>query len=112
MPAISLALLAAALGYAVFQSGGMVRADWNVSLLLIGAGALLYWSTLRRADASPALEPALRLTVFLFPAYLLLQLVPLPLTILRIVSPARAELTAAIANAAPAPHLAPISVAP
>src|ERR1700694_3884065 len=98
MPLVMLALLAAALGYAVFESGGVLRADWNVSLLLIGASALLYWSTLRRGDRSPALEPALRFPAFLLPAYLLFQLVPLPLTILRVVSPARAELTAAIAN--------------
>src|SRR2546423_73911 len=112
MPLITLALLAAALGYAVFESGGVVRAEWNISLLLIGAGALVYWSTRRRDDASPALDPALRLPLFLLPAYLLVQLIPLPLTILRIVSPARAELTAAIANAAPAPHFAPLSVSP
>ena len=42
MPLITLALLAAALGYAVFASGGVLRAEWNVSLLLIGASALLY----------------------------------------------------------------------
>jgi hypothetical protein len=109
---ITLALLAAALGYAVFESGGVLRADWNVSLLLIGAGVLLYWSTLRRGDASPALEPTLRFAIFLLPAYLLFQLAPLPLAILRIVSPARAELTAAIARAAPPVNFAPISVAP
>lgn len=112
MPLITLALLAAALGYAVFESGGVLRAEWNVSLLLIGASALLCWSTLRRSDASPPLEPALRLPVFLLPAYLLFQLAPLPLGILRFVSPARAELTAAIARAAPAVNFAPISVAP
>lgn len=112
MPLITLALLAAALGYAVFESGGVVRADWNVSLVLIGASALLYWSRLRRGDRSPALEPALRLPVVLLPAYLLFQLVPLPLTILRVVSPARAELTAAIANVALASDFAPLSVTP
>lgn len=112
MPLITLALLAAALGYAVFESGGVLRAEWNVSLLLIGASALLYWLILRRSDASAPLDPGLRLPIFLLPAYLLLQLAPLPLGILRFVSPARTELTAAIARAAPAVNFAPLSVAP
>ena len=112
MPIFTLALLASALAYAVFESGGVVRADWNVSLALIGAGVLLYWVRVRPSDLAPPLEPGLRWPLLLLPAYVLLQLAPLPVALLRLLSPARAELAAATASVLPPAGLAPLSVNP
>jgi hypothetical protein len=51
--------------------------------------------------------------VLLFPAYLVFQLVPLPLPLLRILSPTRAEITDALAGVvAASPQFAPLSIAP
>jgi O-antigen ligase len=112
MPLVTLVILASALGYSVWQSGGVERADWNFSLVLIGASALLYWSSVRRNDRAAALEPVLRWPLILLPAYVLLQLVPLPVAWLEILSPARAQLAAAASRVLPPAAFAPLSVAP
>jgi O-antigen ligase len=64
-----------------------------------------------RAPAMP-LDRTLTALLILFPAYVALQLVPLPLSWLRIVSPARAELANAAALIGIADARAPLSAAP
>jgi O-antigen ligase len=111
MPLLTLAILTSALGYAVFSSGGVLRADWNVSLILIGSGALLYWLT-RRGAAAPGIGRDLRWPLLLLPAYVLFQLLPLPVACLGVLSRARAELALSAAHVLPASGFAPLTVAP
>lgn len=127
MPLCALALLSGALAWAVYQQGGVLLRDWNVCLLEISLLALAWrflqgphsrsTDILRRSPEitrrSPDITRAPRmdrlsqalLTLFGFLA--LLQIVPLPLPILQILSPARASLVAATA-----PVLGPVSAAP
>jgi O-antigen ligase len=107
-----LGLASAALFYAVFASGGVERTDWNVSLVLLGSGALLYVVSRRRSEFAPRLDPILLWSLILLPAYLLFQLTPFPLTLLRLISPARAELSEALRNAFPSGGFAALSVVP
>jgi O-antigen ligase len=87
--------LGLAFGYAVFQYGGILPDDWRISLLAIGCVSLSFWSRPRRRDAPPPLDTLSRglLAALFFLA--VLQVIPLPLAILKIISPARAELLAA-----------------
>src|SRR5690349_1820182 len=66
-PLSILGVLTIALGYAVLEDGGMALSDWNISLLIFGLVALMYW--VRTPTASPALSmtPWLRRAVALFP---------------------------------------------
>jgi len=112
MPLFIIGLTGAALFYAVFASGAVERVDWNVSLVLLGSGALLYVVSRRRSEFGPPLERILLWSLILLPAYLLFQLTPLPLTLLRLISPARAELSDGLRNVFPSGGFAALSVVP
>ena len=82
-----LTLSAAALAYAVLDKGGRTAIGWNASLLVFGIASAIYF--LNRKFAS---YPFLLWAILLPPAYVALQLVPLPLPLLRLLSPAKASL--------------------
>ena len=105
-------LLAIALGYAVLESGGRSLIEWNVCLLSIGLAGLLYWYWLRpdSADRAPSLEPWLARAVVLAPAYVALQVVPLPLFLVSILSPTRAETVASLGSVMQTPTFASLTV--
>jgi O-antigen ligase len=105
-----LSVLASALGYAVSQHGGRDLLDWNVSLLLIGAGALLYWMMTPPSAAAPLLETRLRWLALLVPAYVVFQLVPLPLFLVRIFSPERGRILDSLRAVMPVGFLSPLSI--
>jgi len=107
-----LGLLTLAVGYALYSHGGSTPSDTAISLLLVGAAGILYG--FRRSQAAPtrAVERLAVWAAFLFPVYVALQLVPLPLFLLRVVSPARAELTNALSGVMPAVRFAPLTIAP
>ena len=100
---LPLLLLSLAFSYAVFQKGGVWPQDWNISLLILGLLALFY----RPRTPVPRLEPWLRWPLILLPAYAAFQLLPLPIPLLRLLSPARAEIQAALGG-----NFAPLSVVP
>jgi len=100
---LPLLLLSAAFSYAVFQKGGVWSQDWNIFLLILGLLALFY----RPRTPVPRLEPWLRWPLILLPCYAAFQLLPLPIPLLRILSPARAEIQAALGGS-----FAPLSVVP
>jgi O-antigen ligase len=103
--------LAIALGYSIFQYGGVVLADWNVCLLLVGLAAVVYWS--RTPGDGPASSSDLRRwAVLLVPCYVALQLLPAPLFLLRILSPARARTLDSLGNVMQSVGFAPLSVTP
>ena len=82
--------MGAALANAVYWQGGLERAGWNVSLILIGIAAAL-----AELDG-PAIPSAslgfLRWPLLLLPAYAIFQIIPFPLGLVRMLSPARAAL--------------------
>lgn len=76
-------LATAALTYAILMQGGVYLRDWSIVTLVIAATAL---HTLRRPQAIPW-------PIFALPTYAAFQLLPLPHTLLKLISPARAALS-------------------
>ncbi|MBI1896300.1 MAG: O-antigen ligase family protein [Acidobacteria bacterium] len=105
-----LAVLGASLGYASLKYGGVLSSDWRLSGGLIGAGALC-WSLRPREFLTPARDRLVPASLFALLTLAAAQLPPLPLDLLRILSPNRAALTASLAPLA-SPHTAPLSVLP
>jgi O-antigen ligase len=104
--------LAIGLGYAVLEEGGRSFVEWNVCLLLIGLVALVYWRRTAPADLAPSIEPWLAWAVVIAPAYVAFQLVPLPVFVLKILSPIRAETVASLEAVMQPPAFASLSVDP
>ena len=104
--------LGSGLGYAISQDGGMVTWGWNICLLVVGLVGAAHWLTTPAKEFAPALHPRLGLALLFLPAYVALQLVPLPLFLVRILSPARAQLADALGAVMPRPTFVPLSVAP
>jgi O-antigen ligase len=98
--------LTLALGYAVFQYGGILVDDWHISLLAVGCVSLIFWFRPRRRDAPPPLDALSRGLLAALFVLAVLQVIPLPLGVLKIISPARAELLTAAQ-----PLLGPVSMA-
>jgi O-antigen ligase len=100
-----------AVGYSTFRSGGGDAPDWALALLILGLVGLISaaaWSP----EPSPQLGRVALWCALLFPAYVAFQLVPLPLVLLRILDPTRAEITNALAKLMPSVSSAPLSVVP
>ena len=107
---LCLLFLTGALAFGVLQSGGDNLTDWNVCLLVIALTALVYG--LRRPDSESAhsAEPVLGWAILLFPAYVALQIIPLPRFALRLVSPVREKMLENLGPLMKLPVLAPISI--
>jgi len=105
MPAAALALLSAGLGWMLLNSAGVETRDASVALVLIGLAACLTgWSERRRGR----LEPAVWIPLALL-ALVLCQVAPLPFAVVRLLSPARAELLEWLAPVTGGPGWAPLS---
>jgi O-antigen ligase len=107
------------LGFAALYSGGVTAPEWNVCLMAVCALSLAVFlpapssnhgpGTVRR---SPIFERALGVMLILLPSWAALQLLPLPLSWLRVLSPARADLQNALLPIGLAAGRAPLSAAP
>jgi len=86
-----LSVLAGVLGYTTFQWGGVVRTGRYQYLLVLGLLAMLLNLSRSREEWSRLPNRVVRWTATLLPAYVLLQVVPLPVAVLRVLSPARWE---------------------
>ena len=102
---LRLTAISAALAWAVFQAGGVVPFHWRIATLAIAIVALFSLGTPRLAK--PLLWPLL-----LLPTYALFQLLPLPLAVLKLISPARAAQLEATQKLVPGLSTAPLSVKP
>ena len=113
LPALlSIGLLSIGLGYAIFEDGGVDTWGWNTCLLVIGLVAAAYWVFTPARVLAPALGPWIGRALLLLPCYVLLQLIPLPFSLLKILSPARAQLVESLGAVMPRPEFASLSVAP
>jgi O-antigen ligase len=88
---LMLLVLAGVLAYTTFQWGGVVRTGRYQYLLVLGLLAMLLSLGRSREKWSPFPGRVLRWTAGLLPAYVLLQVVPMPVAVLHMLSPARAE---------------------
>jgi O-antigen ligase len=109
-PSVSLLLLFLALAWSVIVRAGVDPPVWDVTLLIVGCVALFYWLLTRRIHRAPPPNPWLRWSIFLLSCYLIFQLLPLPLSVLRVLSPARADLLTAMTPIIGGITWAPISV--
>ncbi|MBI3695408.1 MAG: O-antigen ligase family protein [Acidobacteria bacterium] len=98
------------MAYAVFCSGGVVPADWNLCLLALGL--LMVWYGAGVSQIAPPLDQAFAWLSLIWVGYAVLQAVPLPLGLVRVLSPARAEIAAALEPIALGSRFASLSVVP
>src|SRR5207237_8092533 len=99
-------------GYAVLQSGGIFTEDWDRCVVSLGLLVLVYFGLTKKSDLAPALESWFSWPVLLLFGFIGWQLVPLPASLLQVISPRRATLLRALEGVSPGIHAAPISVFP
>ncbi len=108
---LALSFAAFSLGWLVFFGAGVRIGDWNATLLILGATALFYWA-FRTGQTPPRLRLWHAIALWALPAYALFQLVPLPPSILGMLSPARSVIAGSLGGALPALTACPISLVP
>lgn len=88
--AIVTASLGCGLGYAICYAGGVIAWGWNICLLLAGLVATAWFLI---PAGGIALAPPLWITraLLFLPAWVALQLLPLPLAVVGVRSPARSQ---------------------
>jgi O-antigen ligase len=104
--------LAGVLAYTTFLWGGVVRTGRYQYLLVLGLLAVLLSLGRSRGESFPLPDCVLRCTAVLLPAYVLLQVVSLPVAVLRVLSPARAEAMDALGPVGVKVRFASLSVFP
>jgi putative inorganic carbon (HCO3(-)) transporter len=109
---LALLVLAGVLAYTTFQWGGVVRTGRYQYLLVLGLLAMLLSRRRSRDEWLPLPDRVLRWTAALLPAYVLLQVIPLPVALLRVLSPARAEAIDALVPVGAKVSFASLSVFP
>ena len=105
---LTLVLLTLAVAYSALMAGGDLSLDSNITLLVVGLASLAGVASIDRRDGGP-LDPVL-LAALLLPVYIVVQLVPLPLPLLAVVDPARAEIAEALRGIGVDLSWAPLSV--
>jgi O-antigen ligase len=104
--------LALGLGYAVFAKGGAATPDWNLALLVLGLGVTLFGLCHPRArNCPPRMTRWLTIPLLLLLIIPILQLIPVPPSLIQLLSPERSRQVASLAGIA-AIHAAPLSVLP
>jgi len=111
-PYFFLAALSIAYGYCVFQSGGIDIIDWNRCLVGLGLLVLSYFRFTNKSDLAPAPQWWFWWPPLLLLCFVGLQVMPLPMWFLRIVSPSRAALSQSLDPVLTGVTFATISVFP
>lgn len=96
----------------VAQARGEARSQELVCLLLIGLLGCMYWLCQGHRGRAPQLGWGLDWMVLLPPVYAFCQAVPLPLGVIRLLSPERARLVDGLGAVMTPPQWAPLSVTP
>ncbi len=109
---VCLILLGSSLGYSMFWFGGTVALHANIATFTIAAAALLFWAFCPADETSPATSRVLSWLVLLLPLYVAFQIIPLPDFLLRVLSPARAELASGLRPMVADSGFASLSVLP
>lgn len=96
MSALALVLLSLVLAASVWSRAGVDPNDWNVCLLAVGVLTALHFGVNRRRGA-PKLDRLVTCSAAVLLIIPVLQILPIPLGFIRILSPARAALIEAAA---------------
>ncbi|MDQ6664107.1 MAG: O-antigen ligase family protein [Acidobacteriota bacterium] len=95
-PLPPLTLLGLIFAYAVFWHGAVLPETWDQILLALAILGGIYPLMAPSAERAPALPRWLRTVLVLLPGYVVFQLLPLPVSWLRMLSPAKARLYEAL----------------
>jgi len=106
-----LGALTLTLSYAVLRDGGVEPPDWRACLSAIGVVSVLCFAPSRRVPLRPP-DPKVRLLFLVLLAVAVVQVLPLPVAAIRILSPARAEMLAGSEPVLGKWTLAPLSTTP
>src|SRR6185295_7445131 len=99
------------LGTPIAQMDRAGREHLNIFMVVLGVAGAAAAILFRRRRPQGSNDAVIGWLALLIPAYAAFQLLPLPLSWLRVLSPARAELLDALAPLSLRPNLAPLSVA-
>ena len=108
----ALTTIGSVLAYAVFEWGGVVRTDQYRYLLVLGLLAMVLSLARPRHHWAPLPDRVVRTALALLPAYILMQVAPLPVALLRVLSPVRAEAVAALDRVGAKVNFASLSASP
>jgi O-antigen ligase/tetratricopeptide (TPR) repeat protein len=94
--------------FAVKAQGGIEPVNSSIAIAILGLAGLVF-----AVQSGPQSRNGLTtVAALLLPAYVAFQLIPLPLFLLRILSPTRAAIAEATRAVTPALHFAPLSIVP
>lgn len=110
-PLVTLIALGGIWSFAVFSYGAVVPATWAACILALALTTILYVLVARK-EWVPPMPAGLRWCLFLFPLYLVFQLLPLPLSVLALVSPAKAKVIEAVVPFIDQIRFEPLAVRP
>ena len=108
---LCLAGLGLILAYGAIHAGGKLRQDWTLCLLAVAVLGLIWWGSVGR-ERPPVLPLGIRWPLVLLLSGAFLQVVPLPLAVIRILSPERAEVHEALASVIPGASWVQITLCP
>ncbi len=98
--------------YVAYRAGGVEPVVWNQWLIGLAAITVIFFFAASRSPSGPPLSKPFGILLFLLPCYVGFQLVPLPLPWLKALSPAKAEMVAALAPVIPNIVTEPLAVRP
>lgn len=104
--------MAGALALAVACNGGAGAAQWWLSSAALCLGGAAFWLFHPVSGRAPAPSGALLAAALALPCFAALQTVPLPLSVLRVISPQTAAVVNSTESVLPATAFAPLSLAP
>lgn len=108
----SVALLTLVTSYAIFTGGADEPFAYSVTIAAIGLLGLIAAAAHLNAARAPQVDRLTDSLAVAFVAYIALQLVPLPIPLLHLLSPTRAEVATSVMALAGGPARAPLTVAP
>ena len=108
---LCLAALGLILAYGAIHAGGKLKQDWTLCLLAVAALGLIWWGSVA-TERPPVLPRGIRWPLVLLLSGAFLQGVPLPLPVIRILSPERAEVHEALASVVPGSGWVQITLCP
>jgi len=111
MSIVTLIALSLALAFAVFNNGGVVLPEWNWCLLAVGCATAVHFLFTKR-DRANRIDPLTLGLIAVIGVFAVFQLIPLPLALLKILSPARYDLIQGASPLLGVPRLATLSIIP